>query len=180
MLLGARRAIAGLRKHRDSRVRVLARADGGSIAISRIGATLRPGTAGGVSVEYRVGVAEAAGIPLLTRSAGEEAWSVVAHFPTEGRAAKALCDLVLPPPSFRLNWRAAAATAAVVAAVVLLTPAPSPPVLSSAHAGGAPARQLNLSAPLEMPTPAIQAPPLANPSDEGLVVDMEELLSCDP
>ncbi|XAI97058.1 hypothetical protein [Dolichospermum phage Dfl-JY45] len=180
IVLGARRVISGLRDRRNARVRLLARSDGGSVALSRLAATLRPGTAGGVSVEYRVGDAESAGIPLLTRSAGAEEWSVVTHFPTEGRAAKALCDLVLPPPAFRLNWRAAAATAAVVAAVLLLTPAPTPPVLSTAQAGGAAARPLNLSAPLDMPRPSIQAPPLASPGDEGLVVDMEELLSCDP
>lgn len=174
-----RHVLAAFAARRNARMRLLARPDGGSVALSRLSATVRPGTSGGVTVDYRVGAVEAAGVPLLMRS-GDGAWAVVAHFSTEGRAAKALCDLVLPPPSFRFSWRAAAASAAVVAAVLILTPAPSPPVVSSASAGGAAARQLNLAVPPSMPAPSITAPPLAQPGDEPLEVSLEEFMSCDP
>lgn len=172
------------RKRQNAKVRLLARPDGGSVTLTRLAATLRPGTAGGVSVEYRVGEPTAEGIPLLMRSSEEE-WRDVAIFQTEGRAAKALCDLVLPPPSFSFNWRAVAATAVVVAAALILTPAPSPPETSSSQASSASARQLSLIAPavasdVAMPRPSIHAPPLAQPGDEGIELTLEEFMACDP
>lgn len=179
---GAGRVFASIRVRRDARVRIMGRPDGGSIAVSRLAATLRPGTTGGVTVAYRVGVPLPEGtVPLLTR-VDDGPWAVVDHFRTEGTAAKALMDLVLPPPSFSFNWRSVAATAAVVAIALVLLPTPSPRQESGALAAAG--RQLSplqaaVLGPVAMPDPHIQAPQLAQPGDAPLEMELGDLLSCD-
>lgn len=181
------RAVKALWLRRRETSALYARQDGGSVSVSRGGATLRPGTSGGAVVEYRVGDAGERGVPLLVRHVGssgsdDPTWQVVQFFATAGRASRAMRALVLPPPSFRFSWRAAVVSAVVVAISLSAVPQLSPQLRESIEAGGV-ARQLSpvspaVARPLVMPQPNIQAPPLAAPDDQGMSIDLEEFMAC--